>query len=134
MNQIPNQHLGPIAQLMAQFGARRGTRPLALDARLVAWRASLPDRLSTTALEEQAYEVLGEIVSRWHDRWSIDALFKSHLYQDKRTPRTYSLEVLAELGALHKHALFVVHRAPQSPWDELAPVRRSHASISHSAV
>lgn len=131
MNQIPNQHLGPIAQLIAQFGARLGTRPLALDARLEAWRASLPDRLSTRALEQQAYDVLGDIARRWHDRWSIDALFKSLLYQDKRTPRTFSFEVLAELGALHKHALFVVHRAPQSPWDDLAPVRRSHGSLSH---
>jgi hypothetical protein len=119
MDDKHNQHLGPMARLLTRFAAQPGIRPMTFDARVERWKASLPPTLSVTALERFAPEALGQIARVWSDRLAIDLLFNTLLYQDKLTPRTYCFEVLAELIALRQHALFVVHRAPQSVWDEV---------------
>ncbi len=95
-----------------------------LEATTIHWLASLPADVRPRALPTQFVRIANGLCRRWPKEAACLAYFDDLLIDRRGGRRGFPIGIVLEIASLKNYFETVVHRAPQTVWDEVAGRRR----------
>src|ERR1700741_1909793 len=103
------------------FAALRRSDPVEpIAAETIQWLASLPANVRPRLLPTQFTRIANTLCRRWPIRNSCLAYFDELLIDRRGNRPGFPIGIVFELAALKNFFETVVHRAPQTVWDEVS--------------
>ena len=123
---VTNSQMAEPLPTFADFTAQRrggGVEPLAADT--VRWLAGLPTNVRPKLLPIQFARIANALARKWATVDGCLAYFDDLLIDRRGNRRGFPIGVLIELAALKNYFESVLHRSPQTVWEEVANRTRS---------
>ena len=114
-------HVADPAPTIADLTARRrsgGTEALAPET--IKWLAGLPANVRPKLLPIQFARIANALARKWASVDGCLAYFDDLLIDRRGNRRGFPIGILIELAALKNYFESVLHRSPQTVWEEVA--------------
>ena len=114
-------HVADSVPTIADLTARRrsgGTEPLAAET--VKWLAGLPSNVRPKLLPIQFARIANALARKWASVDACLAYFDDLLIDRRGNRRGFPIGIVIELAALKNYFESVLHRSPQTVWEEVA--------------